>query len=472
LPHFVRVRTRLEADDALNHATLDGRTPGQTSWHWPCYSRAPMEYHEVRSGSGRGVGLQHEVEEASSPVPEARRGLLGEILIREGLINEGQLSSALLVQHETEPTTPLGQILVRQGVITQRQLNNVLDRYRKKYRLGDILVETETITEHHLQIALDHQKKTGLRLGDALLQLNFVTEEDVNQALCKQFGVTFVDLDRLVLDNSLALVINREYAERHRVIPISKTDRVLVVAMDDPSDLSVVSELATATNSRINVVTSTHAAFRRAFARTYGESAEAGLVRRAEQLGREYELLRAENDAHKENLAELKRAHQGLVADREASTRALAEQRTRNECNDQALISLREAHEVLRADYESVRATLEKLRLEHAESTQLLGEVRDAHDALIAEHVAAAGQLAEREARNDWNLRVLEELRAAQGVLRTGHEGLRGELALAQDQGAAAETHLAELRASHEALLANHAAIAREIEAVRDRLKG
>ena len=181
------------------------------------------------------------------PAPEARRGLLGEILIREGLIIEAQLATALMVQRETEPTTPLGQILVRQGVITQRQLNNVLDRYRKKYRLGDILVETETITEHQLQIALDHQKKTGLRLGDALLQLNFVTEEEVNQALCKQFGVTFVDLDRLVLDNSLALVINREYAERHRVIPISKTDRVLVVAMDDPSDLGVVAELSTAT---------------------------------------------------------------------------------------------------------------------------------------------------------------------------------------------------------------------------------
>jgi len=433
---------------------------------------ALMQYHEVRSSSGRGVGLQHEVEEAPSPVPEARRGLLGEILIREGLINEGQLSTALIVQHEAEPTTPLGQILVRQGAITQRQLNNVLDRYRKKYRLGDILVETETITEHQLQIALDHQKKTGLRLGDALLQLNFVTEEEVNQALCKQFGVTFVDLDRLVLDNSLALVINREYAERHRVIPISKTDRVLVIAMDDPSDLSVVAELVTATGSRINVVTSTHAAFRRAFARTYGESAEVGLVRRAEQLGREYETLRAENETNKENLAELRRAHQGLVTDREASTRALAEQRTRNEWNDQALATLREAHEVLRADYESARAMLEKLHLEHAESMRMLGEVRDAHDALIAEHATAGDQLAERHARNEWNLRVLEELRAAQDVLRTGHEGLRSELALAQDQGAAAEERLAVLRASHEALLATRAAIARDIEAVRDRLKG
>src|SRR5215470_1656835 len=400
--------------------------------------------HEMRSTTEQGVGSTKNgsangLEEAPPPVPEARRGLLGEILVREGLINEGQLSNALVVQRETEPTTPLGQILVRQGVITQRQLNNVLDRYRKKYRLGDILVETETITEHQLQIALDHQKKTGLRLGDALLQLNFVTEEEVNQALCKQFGVTFVDLDRLVLDNSLALVINREYAERHRVIPISKTDRVLVVAMDDPSDLSVIAELAAATGSRVNVVTSTHAAFRRAFARTYGESAEVGLVRRAEQLGREYEMLRAEHDANKDKLAELRRAHEALLTDREASTRTLAEQRTRNEWNEQALAGLREAHAALRTDYEAARATLEKLRIEHADTTQMLVELRDAHATLTKEHEATTDQMAERQARNDWNLRVLGELRAAQDVLRSGHEGLRSELALAQGHSAEAE---------------------------------
>src|SRR5262249_28367844 len=433
--------------------------------------------HQMRSTSERGTGLMNGsangLEEAPPPGgAEARRGLLGEILVREGLINEGQLATALIVQRESEPTTPLGQILVRQGPINQRQLNYVLDRDPKKYRLSDILVETETLTEHQLQIALDHQKKTGLRLGDALLQLNFVTEEEVNQALCKQFGVTFVDLDRLVLDNSLALVINREYAERHRVIPISKTDRVLVVAMDDPSDLSVVAELAAATGSRVNVVTSTHAAFRRAFARTYGESAEVGLARRAEQLGREYETLRAEHDANKEKLVELRRAHESLLADREGSTRALAEQRTRNEWNEQALASLREAHAVLRADYESARAMLEKLSTEHADSTRMLGELRDAYDALTAEHAATTERLAERQERNEWNLRVLGELRAAQDVLRADHEGLRSELALAQSRGADAEARLLELSASHERLLVEQAAIVDEIEAVTERLKG
>jgi hypothetical protein len=431
-----------------------------------------MQQHEGLSSSAEWGGAVTTLEETSSPpVPEARRGLLGEILIREGLIIEAQLATALMVQRETEPTTPLGQILVRQGVITQRQLNTVLDRYRKKYRLGDILVETETITEHQLQIALDHQKKTGLRLGDSLLQLNFVTEEEVNQALCKQFGVTFVDLDRLVLDNSLALVINREYAERHRVIPISKTDRVLVVAMDDPSDLAVVAELAAATGSRVNVVTSTHAAFRRAFARTYGESAEVGLVRRAEQIGREYEVLRSEHQAAKEKFAELRRAHEMLLADREASTRALAEQRTRNEWNDQALAGLREAHAALRADYDAVRATLEQQRTEDSEGTQALVELRSAHEALVAEHARQTESLAERQARNELNVRTLEELRGVQNALRSEHESLRGQLATAQAQGADAEARLTDLRAAHESLLVAYAAIVQEIEAVTRRLR-
>jgi len=429
-----------------------------------------MQEQEVLTSVGREAP---DVEETPPPpVPETRRGLLGEILIREGLIGEAHLATALMVQRETEPTTPLGQILVRQGVITQRQLNNVLDRYRKKYRLGDILVETETITEHQLQIALDHQKKTGLRLGDSLLQLNFVTEEEVNQALCKQFGVTFVDLDRLVLDNSLALVINREYAERHRVIPISKTDRVLVVAMDDPSDLAVVAELAAATGSRVNVVTSTHAAFRRAFARTYGESAEVGLVRRAEQLGREYEGLRVEHEATKAKLVELRRVHDALLADREASTRTLAEQRTRNEWNDQALSALRDAHAALRTDYEAVRATLEKTRIEDGEGTRALEELRAAHERLVAEHATTETALSERQERNELNLRTLQELRSVQGALRNEHESLRGQLGAARAEGADAAARLVDLQAAHEALLAAYSAIVQEIETVTRRLRG
>src|SRR5581483_10872666 len=335
------------------------RTRGR-AWHRPCFPSRSRgregQVSELVAPQATTEIIDVPPDESAPGGPDSRRGLLGEILVREGLITEGQLGAALRVQRDLEPSTPLGQILVRQGALTQHQLTTILERYRKKYRLGDILVETETITEHQLQIALDHQKRTGLRLGDALLQLNFLTEEDLNQALCKQFGVTFVDLDRLVLDNSLAAVIDREYAERHGVIPISKTERALVVAMEDPSDLRVVADLAGRSGCRVSVITSTHAAFRRAFARTYGESAEKGLIRRTEELARARAALEADHAATAQRLAELRSAHAALLAERETSVRTLAEQRTRNDANERALDELRAAHDRLRAGHEADRA--------------------------------------------------------------------------------------------------------------------
>jgi len=99
----------------------------------------------------------------------ARRRLLGDLLIREGMITRAQLDEALRAQARSDEPRPVGEILVDRGVITQSQLNFVLDKYHKKYRLGDLLVETNTITEEQLGLALAHQKQTDLRLGDILL---------------------------------------------------------------------------------------------------------------------------------------------------------------------------------------------------------------------------------------------------------------------------------------------------------------
>ena len=75
-------------------------------------------------------------------VRSAPRRLLGEILVDEGLITQGQLDEALWVQAEQSPQIPIGQILVEQGAIRREQLDAVLD----KHRLGDLLVTMNAIT--------------------------------------------------------------------------------------------------------------------------------------------------------------------------------------------------------------------------------------------------------------------------------------------------------------------------------------
>ena len=55
----------------------------------------------------------------------------------------------------------------------------------------------------------------GLPLGETLIKLGYLTEDQMRQALCLQMNVPFLDLTRVQIDPSLARLINRTYAVRH-----------------------------------------------------------------------------------------------------------------------------------------------------------------------------------------------------------------------------------------------------------------
>lgn len=249
-----------------------------------------------------------------------RRRLLGEILLDEGHITRAQLGAALQAQAD-KPGTPLGQLLVALGALTQQDLSAVLDRYNRKYRLGDLLVETNAITEEQLETALAQQKATGLRLGDVLLQLNYVGERELRQALAKQLRVRFADLDEIALDAGLARVIDADYARMHGVVPIGRAGDRLTVAMDDPADSGTVEALTATTGCQIEVVTGTVAALGRAFARVYGEELDEDAPGSAGEPS--VAALEARQADTARELAALRVAHERLRRDLETSARLL-----------------------------------------------------------------------------------------------------------------------------------------------------
>jgi hypothetical protein len=194
---------------------------------------------------------------------------LGEILMKHGLITDAQLQEALHIQQTLKTYKPIGQILIEQKALTPIQLTLYLEKYRKQLQLSDVLIKTHLITESQLRIAVERQQQTGLPLGTVLLQLNYISEEALKQALCLQLNIPFVDLDRVNLDRSLARLLNKSYAQRHYVIPISRVGTTLTVAVEDPTDTEVVRDLQASTGYTINMVTATHHAIRQALGRIY-----------------------------------------------------------------------------------------------------------------------------------------------------------------------------------------------------------
>lgn len=206
-----------------------------------------------------------------------RSRVLGQLLVREGLVSQEQLEVALAAQRARPTYAPLGQILMEHKLLTRRQLNGVLDRHGKWPQLGRVLVAAGTITEAQLTAALSYQKKAGLRLGHALRELGYVTETTLKQAVCLQLNVPFVELDSWSPDPDaqLARLIKRSYAEARLVVPIARLGDGFTLAMDDPTDRGVIETLRASTGLTVNVVISTRGAIRRALDRLYGPDTRA-----------------------------------------------------------------------------------------------------------------------------------------------------------------------------------------------------
>ncbi|MGA1839797.1 MAG: ATPase, T2SS/T4P/T4SS family [bacterium] len=197
---------------------------------------------------------------------------IGDILILEKLVTKSQLQEALRHQEKLSGYKPVGQILVDRGIITQKQLNFLLDRFQKRPRLGEILVHSGIITKETLEIALDYQKKTRLRLGEALVELDFISEEVMRQTLCNQLNIPFVDFKTISVDESLSKLINKNYAQKNRIVPIARIGHTITLAMDDPTDIDLIEELKAITGFNINVVTSTRGAILDAFKKLYEDN--------------------------------------------------------------------------------------------------------------------------------------------------------------------------------------------------------
>ena len=198
----------------------------------------------------------------------ARR--FGELLVADKAITQDQLDTALQMQTVARKYVPIGQVLLANKVVTRKRLNALLHRYGKRSRLGAILVKAGHITTAQLDEALAHQRRVRMPLGKALITLGHLDEMTIRDALCTQLHVNFFDVDNIVIDHKLAGLISERFATRHLVVPLFCIGKLLVVAMDDPSQAALIENLEAHLQLQVEVVTTTVAKLMAAIKRLYG----------------------------------------------------------------------------------------------------------------------------------------------------------------------------------------------------------
>lgn len=110
--------------------------------------------------------------------------------------------------------------------------------------LGQILLEYTTLTPEQLEQALAFQKDKGVRLGEALVTMRLLGQQDILKALSYQMGVEFVDtLEPDSIPNDLIKPVPINYAKKNELVPIRREEGNVVVAMTNPENHEALDDL-------------------------------------------------------------------------------------------------------------------------------------------------------------------------------------------------------------------------------------
>ena len=154
----------------------------------------------------------------------------------------------------------------------------------QRLRLGDILVAQKVISQEQLKLALDEQKRSGRRLGRALVDMGFTAELNIAQALARQLNVGFVDLKHHNFKANVALKLPESSARRFRALALEERGAKMLVGMADPTDLFAFDELSRILKKDIEPVVVAESEIALALDRVYRRTEEiSGLAKELHQ---------------------------------------------------------------------------------------------------------------------------------------------------------------------------------------------
>ncbi|MDQ2688102.1 MAG: Flp pilus assembly complex ATPase component TadA, partial [Armatimonadota bacterium] len=125
--------------------------------------------------------------------------------------------------------------------------------------IGEIFVSSGLVSAEQMQQALDKQRqlKSQEQIGDLLVSMGLITERDRVRCLGEQWGVPYVDLADIDIDEDVVSSVTQELARRFKVVPLSREGKRLTLAMKNPLDIFAIDEIRLITGKEVEPVIAT-----------------------------------------------------------------------------------------------------------------------------------------------------------------------------------------------------------------------
>ncbi|MDF1522639.1 MAG: ATPase, T2SS/T4P/T4SS family [Trueperaceae bacterium] len=200
-----------------------------------------------------------EVQKRIEVMYASDKGRLGETLLMTKKLKREQLRKALAEQAKLGKVKPLGEILVDLGYVTQLDVDE----------------------------ALNKQRSGGGRLEDTLVQSGKISPEMLAKSLAMQLNYDYVEENSVKVDPMVVTLVPEATVRRYQAMPIRTEGNTLVVAMKDPRHVFALDDIRLITGKEIQPAVATEETLSRLINRFYRDGADMDELARAvmEEVG-------------------------------------------------------------------------------------------------------------------------------------------------------------------------------------------
>ena len=136
--------------------------------------------------------------------------------------------------------------------------------------ITSILIEARLVDDEQVERGVLRQRETGLRIGETLVEMGVVTEEDIGWALSRQLGLSLVDLDPTSLDSVLVCSFPEPLLRRTGAVPLVRESEAVSIAVADPTDHESLAQLEEAAGRPLHLCVATPTGIRGALDAIFG----------------------------------------------------------------------------------------------------------------------------------------------------------------------------------------------------------
>ena len=138
-------------------------------------------------------------------------------------------------------------------------------------RLRTILVKRNLMTEEQVESAQSAAKEEGKELSTILLEKEYVQEKELIAVVAREMNIPPIDVLKITVDDEVLEVMPQDLATYYCVLPVSKLDDVLTIAVADPFDIVNMDNVRIVTGCQLRPVVSTEHAILEAIPRNYNK---------------------------------------------------------------------------------------------------------------------------------------------------------------------------------------------------------